>query len=99
MPQRAKREGSAGRRLVVALAVGLLVLVASLLAGGGCTVGLTGGWGAAALLTVASTWLRIGSMNADDTAKHAKAEDYSRSVADVVVLSASVASLVSVGFA
>ncbi len=99
MPQKAKREGSAGRRLVVAVAVGLLVVVASLLAGGGWTVGLTGGWGAAALLTVASTWLRIGPMNADDTAKHAKAEDYSRPVADVVVLSASVASLVSVGFA
>jgi uncharacterized membrane protein len=99
MPQKAKREGSAGRRLVVAVVIGLLVLVAALLAGGGWTVGLTGGWGAAALLTVASTWLRIGSMNADETARHAKAEDYSRSVADVVVLSASVASLVSVGFA
>jgi uncharacterized membrane protein len=99
MPRKAKREGSAGRRLAVALVAGILVVVASLLAGGGWTVAMTGGWGAAALLTVVSTWLRIGPMNADETAGHARAEDYSRGMADVIVLSASVASLVSVGFA
>ena len=87
------------RHLAVGVVAGLLALIASLLAGGGWTVGLTGAWGAAALVTVASTWLRIGSMNADETARHAKAEDYSRSLADLIVLGASVASLVSVGFA
>ena len=99
MPRKAKREGSAGRRLMVAMAVGLLVLIASVLAGGGWTVGLTGAWGAAALVTVASTWLRIGSMDAEETARHAKTEDYSRPVSDAIVLGASVASLVSIGFA
>jgi uncharacterized membrane protein len=99
MPPKAKREGSAARHLAVGVAVGLLVLIASLLAGGGWTVGMTGAWGAAALVTVASTWLRIGSLDAEETARHAKAEDYSRSMADVIVLGASVASLVSVGFA
>jgi uncharacterized membrane protein len=94
-----KREGSAMRHLAVGVVAGLLALIASLLAGGGWTVGLTGAWGAAALVTVASTWLRIGSLNADETARHAKAEDYSRSMADLIVLGASVASLVSVGFA
>ena len=87
------------RHLAAGMIAGVLVLVASLLAGGGWTVGLTGGWGAAALLTVASTWLRIGSMGAEETARHAKTEDYSRSASDAIVLGASVASLVSVGFA
>jgi uncharacterized membrane protein len=94
-----KREGSAMRRLAVGVIVGVLALIASLLAGGGWTVGLTGAWGAAALMTVASTWLRISSMDAEETARHAKTEDYSRSMADVIVLGASVTSLVSVGFA
>jgi uncharacterized membrane protein len=99
MPPKAKREGSAMRHLAVGAVAGLLVLIASLLAGGGWIVGLTGGWGAAALVTVASTWLRIGSMDGDETAGHAKTEDYSRSTADLIVLGASVASLLAVGFA
>jgi uncharacterized membrane protein len=99
MPSKPKREGSAGRRLVMGVVAGIVVLIVALATGGGWTVGLTGGWGAAALLTVATTWLRIGSMNADGTARHAKAEDYSRPVADLMVLGASVASLISVGFA
>jgi uncharacterized membrane protein len=99
MPPKPKREGSAGRRLIMGVVAGIVVLIIALVTGGGWTVGLTGGWGAAALLTVATTWLRIGSMNADGTARHAKTEDYSRPVADLIVLGASVASLVSVGFA
>jgi uncharacterized membrane protein len=94
-----KREGSAMRHLAVGVTGGVLVLIASLLAGGGWTVGITGGWGAAAFLTVLTTWLRIRTMDAVQTAKHAKTEDYSRSMADLILLGASVASLVSVGFA
>jgi uncharacterized membrane protein len=99
MPPKPKREGSAGRRLIMGVVAGLVVLIIALVTGGGWTVGLTGGWGAAALLTIATTWLRIGSMDADGTARHAKTEDYSRPVADLIVLGASVASLISVGFA
>ena len=87
------------RHLAVGVVAGLVVLIAALVAGGGWTVAVTGGWGAAALVTVASTWLRIGSMDAEETARHAKTEDYSRPVSDTIVLGASVASLVSIGFA
>jgi uncharacterized membrane protein len=94
-----ERQGLAGRRLVLALAVGLVVFVVALVVGGGWTVAITGGWAAAALVTAAGIWLRIHSMDPAETAAHAQAEDYSRSTSDLIVLSASVASLVAVGFA
>jgi uncharacterized membrane protein len=96
---KAERQGFAGRRLVLAIAVGLVVLVVILVTGQGWTIGLTAAWAAAALVTVGSTWLRIFPMDADETAAHAQAEDYSRPIADLIILGASVASLVSVGFA
>jgi uncharacterized membrane protein len=71
----------------------------TLAAGGGWTVALPAGWAAAALVSVGSTWIRIAPMDADETAAHAQAEDYSRPKADLIILGASVASLVSVGFA
>jgi uncharacterized membrane protein len=94
-----ERQGLAGRRLALAMVVGAAVFVAALAAGGGWTVALSGGWGAAAFVIFTSIWLRTRSMDAAETAKHAQAEDYSRQTADLIVLSASVASLVSIGFA
>jgi uncharacterized membrane protein len=94
-----QRQGLAGRRLVLAIALGLVVLVVILVTGNGWTIALPAGWAAAALVSVGSTWLRIAPMDADETAAHAQAEDYSRPIADLIVIAASVASLVSVGFA
>jgi uncharacterized membrane protein len=99
MPPKTERQGLAGRRLLLGVGVGVAVLVIALVVGGGWTVALSAGWAAAALFSFASTWIRIGSMDADETAAHAQAEDYSRPIADLIVLGASVASLVSVGFA
>jgi uncharacterized membrane protein len=92
------RQGRAGRRVAVALSVGLLVLVAALLGGTGWTVALSLSWVAAALVSNSIIMLQIAPMNAAETAAHAQAEDYSRATADLVVLSASVASLVAVAF-
>jgi uncharacterized membrane protein len=99
MPPKAERQGLAGRRLAAAVVFGVAVLVVALLADSGWTVALSAAWAAAALLTVASTWARLAPMDSEATAAHAQAEDYSRPIADLVVLGASVASLVSVGFA
>jgi uncharacterized membrane protein len=99
MPTKAERHGLAGRRLALSLALGAATLIVALLAGGGWTVAVPAGWAVAAVVTVAATWLRIRGMNPEETAAHAQSEDYSRPIADLIVLSASVASLVSVGFA
>jgi uncharacterized membrane protein len=98
MPVKPDRQGLARRRLAVAIAAGLVVALAAALAGGGWTVAVTGAWGAAALVTVSRIWLRIRGMDAAETAAHAQAEDFTRAAADLVLLSASLASLVAVGF-
>jgi uncharacterized membrane protein len=98
MTSKADRQGRAGRRVTAAILVGAAVTVIALVAGSGWTVALTSGWGAAALLTSAMILLRIRGMDASQTAAIAQAEDYSRATADLVVLSASVASLVAIGF-
>jgi uncharacterized membrane protein len=61
-------------------------------------VAVAAAWGTAALATVLSVWLRLGRWDAADTARHARAEDYSRPTADALLLSASVCSLVPVGY-
>ena len=98
-PVKTERRGQAGRRLALAAACGLVVFVVALVAGGGWTVAFTGGWGATAFVIAALIWWRIYSMDGAETQKHAQAEDYSRPMADVIVLGAGLASLVSVGFA
>jgi uncharacterized membrane protein len=98
-PMKTERQGLAGRRLVLATAVGVAVLGVSLGVGGGWTVALASGWAATALVTAAGIWLRIRSLGPAETATHAQAEDYSRATADYIVLNASVASLVAVAFA
>jgi uncharacterized membrane protein len=94
-----ERQGLAGRRLLVSLAVGVVVAVIALVAGTGWAVALTAGWGAAALITGALIWYRIQSMDGAQTAAHAQAEDYTAALSDGIVLSASVASLVAIGAA
>jgi len=93
-----KRRGLAIMRLMVALGVGTVVLVAALVAGASWPVGVTIGWGASAALVLAQTWGSVARMSPAETAEHAQAEDLSRGTADLVVLSASTASLVAVGY-
>jgi uncharacterized membrane protein len=56
------------------------------------------GWVAAALVYVGWTWLIVGAMDAEETCRHATREDPTRWVADVVIVSASIASLGGVGY-
>jgi uncharacterized membrane protein len=57
------------------------------------------GWAIAAALFAGWIWIRIARADADGTAAMATREDNSRAAADFMLLSASVASLVAVGFA
>ena len=92
------RRGLAGRRIATALAAGVVVLVVCLVTGAGWTVGLNSAWGATALVMAGRIWLRIRRMNDEQTAAHATAEDYSRPTADLVALTAAVASLIAIAF-
>jgi uncharacterized membrane protein len=94
-----ERQGLAGRRLLVSLVIGVVVAAIALVAGAGWAVALTGGWGAAALVTACLIWLRVHSMDGTATAAHAQTEDYSATISDAIVISASVASLIAIGAA
>ncbi|MBP2391279.1 DUF1345 domain-containing protein [Aeromicrobium fastidiosum] len=78
-----------------------MVVVAAVV-GTGVTVleswelGLVAGWAAACLLYVGWVWLVIGRMDAATTAEHARREDPARGVSELLILVASVASLVAV---
>lgn len=56
-------------------------------------LGLVVGWASACLLYVSWVWLAIGRMDAASTAAHARREDPTRGVAELLILVASVASL------
>jgi uncharacterized membrane protein len=91
------RQGAGRRRLFVGGVIFALVLVGALSLGAPGSVAVTAAWGAAALLTASSIWLRVARWDAAETAEHARAEDVSQRIADLVVVTASVCSLVPVG--
>jgi uncharacterized membrane protein len=93
-----ERQGRAGRHLVRAVALFAVVTAAAFIAGAQWPVALGAGWLGAALVIAEGIWRRIRRMDAAATAANAQQEDYSRATSDLVVLSASVASLVTVGF-
>lgn len=95
---RSNRQGLAMRRTVAAVGAGLVVLVVALVLGASWPVALTAAWGVTALVIVASVWIRIYPMNAEDTKAHARAEDFSRPASDVAVLLASVGSLGAIAY-
>jgi uncharacterized membrane protein len=94
----AAHHGLAARRLLVAAVAGAAALVAALALGASWTVAVSLGWDAAALVFLVWIWASIGGMDVTATAQHAQAEDVSRAGADAILLSASVASLVAIGF-
>jgi uncharacterized membrane protein len=98
MQRKPDRRGLAVKRVGVAAAIAAAVFAGTLAAGLGWTVALSLGWVAAAFVTSGWIWLRIAGMNAAETAANAQAEDYTRAAADLVLLNASLASLVAVGF-
>jgi uncharacterized membrane protein len=65
-------------------------------ASGGGALSIVLGWGTASLVYVGWVWLLIGRMDSAETASHALREDPVRGVAEVLILIASLASLVAV---
>jgi uncharacterized membrane protein len=92
------RHGLARRRLAVSGVAGTVVFVAIHLFGLTWAMAMTTGWSTAAAVFLVWMWLTIGGKDAVETAEWAQAEDLSRAMADVVLLTASVASLIAVGF-
>lgn len=84
-------------------------LTAAGLAGAGATIGMlaagaawgvatNGGWVALALVFLGWVWFEIGRKDSAETEAHATADDVSRGTADLLLVSACVASLVAVGY-
>lgn len=91
------RGDTAAVRVAVAVAIGV---VAALAAGFGLgwVYAASVGWDAAAVVFLAWTWAAILDMDAQATAAHAAREDPSKHATQVIMLTASVASLFGVGF-
>ncbi|MGZ4257469.1 MAG: DUF1345 domain-containing protein [Gaiellaceae bacterium] len=92
------RRGLAALRTIGAFVVGIAVLASLLATGTEWAVAVSCAWGAMALVTVVTVWLRIYNMDAAETKANAQDEDFSRPVADLVTLTASVVSLIAIGY-
>jgi len=92
------RQGLAARRSLIAAVAGIAVLTGTLVGGAQWPIAVSAGWGTTALAIVALVWARIARMDGAATKAHARAEDFSRAMSDFAVTTASVASLVAVGY-
>jgi uncharacterized membrane protein len=88
--------GAAGRRVLVSFAAGLAAFALAWLATPWQTASLIG-WNVAATVFIVWIWLIVRGMDGAATAQHAVIEDLSRSTADLVLIFASVVSLIGVG--
>jgi uncharacterized membrane protein len=88
--------GAAGLRVLVSFAAGLAAFAVSWLATPWQTAALIG-WNVAATVFIVWVWLIVRGMDGEATARHAVTEDLSRSTADLVLIFASVISLIGVG--
>lgn len=97
MLSRRGRSGIAVLRLATGLVAGIAATVVAA-AGFGVEWQVAGsiGWCTLALVVLVWVWATIGPMDAKATADHARSEDFSRGAADLVLLSASIASLIAV---
>jgi uncharacterized membrane protein len=92
------RGGLAALRTIGGFVVGIVVLAALLARGTEWAISVSCAWGAMALVTVLAVWLRIYGMNAAETKENAADEDFPWPLADLVTLTASVVSLIAVGY-
>ena len=88
--------GAARNRVLVAFAAGVVAFGIAMTLTPWQTAALIG-WNVAASVFIAWVWLSVGGMDGEATAKHAATEDVSRRTADLILILASVASLVGVG--
>jgi uncharacterized membrane protein len=91
------RDGLIAVRGGIAVAVGVAT-TAAVVATVGWQYGPAVGWIAAATVYLVWTWLAVGRLDPQTTASHATREDPTRSGTEVLVILASVASLVGVGY-
>jgi uncharacterized membrane protein len=92
-----------GRAGLIAVRGGAAVIVgvvtaAAVVSTAGWRFGPAVGWIAAAVAFLLWTWVVVGRMDPERTASHATREDPTRSATGVIVILASVASLVGVGY-
>jgi uncharacterized membrane protein len=88
--------GTAGKRVLVSFAAGMVAFAIAWLATPWQAAALVG-WSVAAAVFIAWIWFTVAGMDAAATARHAAIEDLSRSTADLILILASVVSLVGVG--
>ena len=88
--------GAAGLRVLVSFGAGLAAFAVSWLATPWQTAVLIG-WNVAATVFIVWVWLIVRGMDGEATARHAVIEDLSRGTADLVLILASVISLIGVG--
>jgi uncharacterized membrane protein len=92
-----RRGLSARMEVGIAVVVGVVVTVPTVLAGS-VPLGLLIGWDTTAAVYLTWLWVTVRSRDAAQTAARATTTDPDRRVTDVLLLTASVASLVAVGF-
>jgi len=92
------RRGFAARRLTVASVAAVATIVAATLLGADWAAAASLGWCALAMVVLVWTWRNIVFKDAEETKENARTEDFSRGTADLVLLTASVASLITVGY-
>jgi uncharacterized membrane protein len=105
MTRQSDRPGETARRIRMPSALGRLAvsaaagIVAAVITGvlGSWVYGPAVGWDVAAIVFCGWVWLAIWPMRPPDTASHATAEDPNRASSDLLMLGASLASLVAVG--
>jgi uncharacterized membrane protein len=88
--------GAAGRRVLVSFAAGLAAFALAWIATPWQAAALIG-WNVAATVFILWVWLIVRGMDGAATAKHAVIEDLSRRTAELVLIFASVISLIGVG--
>jgi uncharacterized membrane protein len=93
-----RRQGLAGRRTAATGTAGLAALAAAWAAGFTWPVALVLAWDATAAVFLGWVWSNVGRLDGARARRVAASEDDSRAAADALLLSASVASLVAVGF-
>src|SRR5512133_4405606 len=95
MPRMTRRQRARRRNVVASVAFGATLAVALAL-GAPWPVAASGAWGVAALLIGLAIWPRILRMDAEQAKANARDEDFSRVPGDLVLLVASVASLIAI---
>src|ERR1700684_3955468 len=90
------RASTARTKLLVSLGAAIVAGAAAAITGAGRAAPLIG-WDVLALVFCGWVWSTVWRLNPESTASHAKREDPSFDLADVVLLGAAIASLIAVG--